>query len=173
MSNSQNGDGKDWRKPSAIVLNAIMHDNKILLLKREGEKFQGHWGFRGGKIEFGENIKDAALREALEETGLDCEFVALRGISSEIIKPQDPDSPKEDEHFLLFVCQLKPKHLQLARSIEGQVEWFDLVKLPEKIIPSDAIMVKEFLVENQRSLPAHSIFLRQTGQNYFVEAFHG
>jgi len=144
-------------------------EGKILLLKREGVVFQGHWGFPGGKIKFGENLKETAVREAREETGLDCEFVALRGIASEIIKTH---YEHPSQHFLLFVCELKPKHLQLTRSIEGSVEWFELAKLPEKIIPSDLRMLKEFIIENQRSLPTHNIFIRQAGQDYFVEAFH-
>jgi len=160
------------KKPLALVLAAILMGNKILLLKhdREGKAYYGHWGFPGGKIEFGETLKEAAVREAREETGLDSEFVALRGISSEIIKPQSEG--KEKQHFLLFICQLKPKQLQLTRSIEGQVEWFELDKLPEKMIPSDLIMLKEFIISNQHSLPMHDIFVRQQGEDYFLEAFH-
>ncbi|HLD62904.1 MAG TPA: NUDIX domain-containing protein [Candidatus Norongarragalinales archaeon] len=163
---------EDVRKPLAIVLAAIMFEKKLLLLKREreGKTFFGHWGFPGGKVKFGETLKDAAVREAREETGLECEFVALRGISSEIIKPQA--EWKEEQHYLLFICQLKPKHLQLTRSIEGQVEWFELDKLPEKMIPSDLLMLKEFILSNQHSLPMHDLFVRQQGEDYFVEAFH-
>jgi len=164
-----NAEGKEIN-PLAVVLTAVLFEGKILLLKREGAVFQGHWGFPGGKIKFGENLKEAAIREAREETGLDCEFIALRGIANEIIKELPNEKPSE--HFLLFVCELKPKHLQLTRSIEGQVEWFELAKLPDHVIPSDLRMLKEFILENQRSLPTHNIFLRQQGQDYFVEAFH-
>ncbi|MEM4255416.1 MAG: NUDIX domain-containing protein [Candidatus Norongarragalinales archaeon] len=162
--------GAEEQKPLGVVLDAILFENKILLLKHEKRLYKDQWGFPGGKINFGETLKEAAVREAREETGLDCEFVALRGISSEIITPQD--NAKEKQHFLLFVVQLKPKQLQLTRSIEGEVEWFDLDKLPEKMIPSDSLMLKEFVVSNQRSLPMHDIFVRKDGRDYFVEAFH-
>lgn len=161
----------DEKTPTAIVLTAILLDNKILLLKREGEVYHGFWSFPGGKIKFGENLKDAAVREAREETGLDCEFIALRGIASEIIKPEL--NTQEARHHLVFVCQLSPKKLQLTHSIEGEVEWFALEALPEKLNPADFAMLKEFLLENQRSLPVHNIFVKQEEQDYFVEAFHG
>ncbi|MFH1056560.1 MAG: NUDIX domain-containing protein [Candidatus Micrarchaeota archaeon] len=170
MSEDDEGSGEAREKnPLSVVLTAILFESKILLLKREGLVFQGHWGFPSGKIKFGENLKEAAVREAREETGLDCEFVALRGIASEIIKIHH-EFPSQ--HFLLFVCELKPKHLQLTSSIEGNVEWFELATLPEKIIPSDLRMLKEFILENRRSLPTHNIFIRQAGQDYFLEAFH-
>lgn len=156
--------------PTDIVLTAIIMDGKILLLKRDNAPYTGYWGFPGGKIKFGENIKEAAAREAREETGLDCEFEALRGIASEIIKPQNRNY--ECKHFMLFVCQLKPKQLQLTQSIEGEVQWFELSKLPDKVNPSDLAMLKEFIVENQRSLPLHNVFVREAEQNYFLEAFH-
>ncbi len=159
------------KTPTAIVLTAILLDNKILLLKREGTVYHGFWGFPGGKIKFGENLKEAAMREAREETGLDCEFIALRGIASEIIRPEL--NTQDAKHHLVFVCQLSPKKLQLTSSIEGEVQWFPLGGLPEKINPADIAMLKEFILENQRSLPVHNIFVKQEQQDYFVEAFHG
>ncbi|HIH20739.1 TPA: NUDIX domain-containing protein [Candidatus Micrarchaeota archaeon] len=164
---------KSWKAPLGIVLDVIVRDGKILLLKRKGEVFRGLWGFPGGKIEFGEGLKEAALREALEETGVECEFVALRGVASEIVKPENPDAPEQDKHFLLFICSLKPKSLATSHSVEGEIEWFDLDKLPEKMVPSDKLLVTEFTGESKHVVPSHSIFLRQSGQDYFIESFHG
>ncbi len=50
----------------------IEYDNKILLLKRAPEKRGGgKWGLPAGKVEPGEAVLDAAVRELFEETGIE------------------------------------------------------------------------------------------------------
>jgi len=62
-------DGKKyWGKAGAGII--FTDGKKILLLKRaeKGDHF-GKWSIPGGKVENGENIIDAAQREAREECG--------------------------------------------------------------------------------------------------------
>jgi 8-oxo-dGTP diphosphatase len=62
----------DFAKVMDIVICYCIHDNKILLLRRNKDKTQGHrWTAPGGKIEANETSYDAICREVLEETGLD------------------------------------------------------------------------------------------------------
>lgn len=58
---------------ATIVLN---EQNEILLLKgpRRG------WEMPGGQVEEGESIKEAAVRETKEETGIDVEIIKFCGI---------------------------------------------------------------------------------------------
>jgi ADP-ribose pyrophosphatase YjhB (NUDIX family) len=51
----------------------MVQDGQILLVKRGREPGRGLWAVPGGKVEPGEPMKEAARREALEETGLDVE----------------------------------------------------------------------------------------------------
>jgi 8-oxo-dGTP pyrophosphatase MutT (NUDIX family) len=58
------------KEASCIVL--LNEDKKILLLKRSDKTpwEPGKWSLVGGKIDLGENAKEAAIRECGEETGL-------------------------------------------------------------------------------------------------------
>ena len=48
----------------------IRDGDRILLVKRAREPFKGYWSLPGGRVEAGETAKEAAAREAKEETGL-------------------------------------------------------------------------------------------------------
>lgn len=50
----------------------IEYEDQILILHRQNNKSEGNkWGIPGGKVEKNETPLQAALREALEETGFD------------------------------------------------------------------------------------------------------
>ncbi|HUF57442.1 MAG TPA: NUDIX domain-containing protein, partial [Thermohalobaculum sp.] len=42
---------------------------RVLLVRRLNEPDAGLWGYPGGKVEWGETVADAAVRELAEETG--------------------------------------------------------------------------------------------------------
>jgi len=56
-----------------------MTTGRILLILRTDNNY---WSIPGGGIKPGETIKQAAVREVKEETGIDCEVTGLIGIYS-------------------------------------------------------------------------------------------
>ncbi|HZD33388.1 MAG TPA: NUDIX hydrolase, partial [Candidatus Angelobacter sp.] len=48
----------------------IIHEERVLLVRRNTEPLKGEWSVPGGALELGEKLRDGAVREALEETGL-------------------------------------------------------------------------------------------------------
>ena len=56
-----------------VVVAVIKFGNKIVTSKRGYGEFKGYWEFPGGKIEDGETLEEALLREIREE--LDIEIV--------------------------------------------------------------------------------------------------
>jgi len=60
----------EQRKTIPAVSVAVVRDTTVLLVKRARPPSQGVYAFPGGKVEPGETLVQAAMRELLEETGL-------------------------------------------------------------------------------------------------------
>ena len=50
---------------------AVVNDGQLLLVQRGRDPGKGLWAVPGGRVEFGEPMREAARREVAEETGLD------------------------------------------------------------------------------------------------------
>jgi len=59
--------------PVPAVLAVVARDGRVLLVQRAKAPNAGRWGFPGGRIEPGETVAQAAVRELREETGLTAE----------------------------------------------------------------------------------------------------
>ena len=55
----------------------IVHDQKILLVKRRFSPEKGKWSLPAGYLDYGDEPKAHAAREVHEETGLDVEIEGL------------------------------------------------------------------------------------------------
>ncbi len=53
----------------------IKKDNKYLLVQESQPKAYGLWNLPAGHVDKGEKIRDAAIREAKEETGFDVKLI--------------------------------------------------------------------------------------------------
>jgi mutator protein MutT len=115
----------------------MLKDNKIILGKRnEGNALGGDsWTCPGGKLEFGENIIDAAKREVEEETGIKVNEIKLISVSNDIAY---------GNHFVTlgFLCngfEGQPKVTEPNKIIEWK--WFPINKLPKPIfLPSEKLI---------------------------------
>ncbi|MCM5558967.1 NUDIX hydrolase [Pleomorphomonas sp. JP5] len=85
--------------PIAATIAAVFHEDRILLVRRANPPDAGRWGFPGGKIEAGEPIETAAVRELLEETG-------IRGQARQVFTAVDAldfdESGELRRHFVLI-----------------------------------------------------------------------
>ncbi|CAL9496310.1 RNA pyrophosphohydrolase [Streptomyces sp. enrichment culture] len=57
----------------------VVHEGRVLLVRRRVSEGRLSWQFPAGKVEPGESREDAAVREAREETGLVVKPVQLLG----------------------------------------------------------------------------------------------
>lgn len=56
-----------------------VEEGELLLVRRRDPPSVGRWTLPGGRVESGESLRQAAQREAQEETGLDLEIGELIG----------------------------------------------------------------------------------------------
>ena len=72
-------------KPVAAALTTT-RDGRIILLRRGFEPGKGLWTVPGGFVDLGESVEQAAVREAMEELGIQVTLTGLLGVYS---KPED------------------------------------------------------------------------------------
>ena len=140
-----------WRgqtRPVPGILALVRRDHELLLIRRVAPPYTGQWALVGGAWDFGETLARGAVREVHEESSLDTEFVALRGVVNERLHPLGESDA--GGHWLLFVCEVRILGGDAAEQAEGPVAWFDSPGLERlhttgQIVPSDYVMIQEFL----------------------------
>lgn len=66
-------------RPQLAVSAAIFRSDEVLLVRRARAPAKGRFTLPGGRVELGEPLSRALIREVAEETGLSIEIVALAG----------------------------------------------------------------------------------------------
>jgi len=69
------------------------------VIKRANEPSKDRWSLPGGRVELGEKLLDAARRELLEESGVECNIEGLVDIVDNII----PDSEGRIQYHYLVI----------------------------------------------------------------------
>jgi mutator protein MutT len=79
-------------RPVVATIAVLFRNDEVLLVRRANPPDAGRWGFPGGKIELGEAVKDAAVRELYEETG-------VRATASKVFNAVDAYDVDEEGHL--------------------------------------------------------------------------
>ncbi|WP_413378470.1 8-oxo-dGTP diphosphatase [Alkalihalobacillus sp. 1P02AB] len=95
----------------------LVNEEEVLLLQKPR---RGWWVAPGGKMEAGETIKESAVREYREETGLHVEAAELKAVSSMVIVEND----RITSEWMMFTFVASSYHgQQLKQSPEGKLQW--------------------------------------------------
>lgn len=117
----------------------IIEDERVLLVKRAHPPLQAQWSIPGGVLEVGELVRDAAIREAQEETGLIVEPGELLGVYDRILRNAEQ---RVQYHYVLvdFLCRRVGGELQAADDA-AEVSWFTRQELPALKLAADTVDV--------------------------------
>ena len=108
-----------------VVDTVVYTDAEVLMIKRKNPPFAGHWALPGGFIDPGETPKQAAMRELVEETGL--EVSALNFVGEYKTPGRDPRM----EHVWSYAFSL---HVAAKESVKAgddasRAEWIPIKQL--------------------------------------------
>lgn len=68
---SQSTETREYpERPIVAVGGVVVHEGRVLLIRRGQRPMEGRWSIPGGIVELGETIADAVARELKEETGV-------------------------------------------------------------------------------------------------------
>jgi|SRR5580693_7067737 8-oxo-dGTP diphosphatase len=111
----------------------------VVLVKRLHPPLQAEWSIPGGVLEVGELVREAAIREAREETGLTVEPRELLGVYDRILR--NPEQRVQYHYVLIdFLCRRVAGDLAAA-SDAAAVRWFTRDELPALRLAEDTLDV--------------------------------
>jgi ADP-ribose pyrophosphatase YjhB (NUDIX family) len=114
----------------------VIHEGRVLLIRRGKDPLRGRWVVPGGRLEWGERLAEAAVRELAEETG-------VTGAPEEMLGTFDRIEGREGRithHYVIvdFLCRYVDGVARagsdaeaLAWATPGELEAFDL---PDKAL---------------------------------------
>jgi 8-oxo-dGTP diphosphatase len=126
----------------------IIEDGRVALVKRGHPPQLGEWSIPGGAMEVGETVRQAAAREACEETGLLVEVIELLGIYDRLIR--DERGKVRYQYLLVdFLCQKIAGELCAAGDADD-VRWFTPEEVKQLPLPEDTTEVIRLGFERAR-----------------------
>jgi ADP-ribose pyrophosphatase YjhB (NUDIX family) len=129
--------------PSVNV--AVANDaDEILLIRRSDND---NWALPGGAVDLGESLSQAAIRETLEESGIECEITGVSGIYTNPRHVVLYTSNGEVRQEFSIVLTARATGGQPASSSEtSEVRWVPRTKITQyQMDPSMRLRIQHYL----------------------------
>jgi 8-oxo-dGTP diphosphatase len=124
--------GKEyWNNPKPCGGAFVVHDGRLLLVRRAKDPGAGLWDLPGGFCDPAEHPLDTAQREVLEETGLTLHSMSFLGMWIDTYGNEDPPEITLNVYYLG-----RTRHPEQTRTSDetAEIRWFT----PDNI-PMDAL----------------------------------
>lgn len=103
----------------------VVHEDRVLFVRRGHEPLKGQWSLPGGLLELGESLTDGVVREVREETGLIVEQVELVELLDRIHR----EGERVRYHYVIadYLCRVVGGVLKAASDAD-EVRWVERVE---------------------------------------------
>ncbi|MFN8561492.1 MAG: NUDIX domain-containing protein [Anaerolineae bacterium] len=119
--------------PIPCVDIAIVANGAVLLVRRNDAPAIGQWWLPGGRVYKGEMMKDAAIRKAREEVGIDCHVGPIIH-TAETIFPDGPEGiPVHSINSCFFMYPVHARFEVKLDPHQTEFRWTD--HIPEGLHP--------------------------------------
>lgn len=123
--------GQKYMMPVSVQL-ILKKENKILLMKRKNTGYEdGKYCLPGGHLEMNEEIREALIREAKEEIGIDININDIEFYKVLHMKIN------EEQEYIYFIFQTDSWSGDIINNEEEKCEeiiWVDVEKIPENTL---------------------------------------
>ena len=138
-------------RPYVGIGGIIVHEGRVVLVKRRFEPLAGQWSIPGGAVETGETLEACLIREMAEETG----FVVEVGPVVEVLDRITPDDEgRVLYHFVLidYLCWPVGGELRAGSDVAEAV-LAERSELAQYELTEKALSVIERALEMARDMP--------------------
>lgn len=110
-------------RPFVGVGAVIVHEGRVVLIRRAKPPLEGHWSIPGGAVEIGETLEACVVREMREETGLEVEVGPVIEVLERISRDE---ADRVEFHYVLvdYLCRPVGGLLRHGSDVDGAV-WAD------------------------------------------------
>jgi 8-oxo-dGTP diphosphatase len=126
------------------VTNCVLVKNdEVLLLKKPR---RGWWVAPGGKMEPGESVRDACIREFREETGIYLKNPQIKGIFTFIMKEGDQVL---SEWMMFTFLATESDGVNVSASEEGELSWHPFSEIKNLPMAEGDYHILEYMIHGK------------------------
>ena len=124
-----------------VVAALIWDENKFMICQRPAHKTRAfEWEFVGGKVEKGESLEQALIRECKEELDV---TVSVDGIFTEV----DHEYPDITVHLTLFNAEISEGQIRMLE--HNDIRWITPSEIPQyNFCPADKEILEKITREH-------------------------
>ena len=136
-----------YNSRNIVVDGIVVHDEKVLLIKRGIEPGKGQWALIGGYVDWDETLEEAVVREVKEEAGVDAVVNYRVGIYS---KPTRKGVVNQNIAVAFALNTMSTEIYPQKSEVEG-ADWFDFASLPDNLAFDHRDMIEDFLRKEEKN----------------------
>jgi 8-oxo-dGTP diphosphatase len=132
-------------RPYVAILALVEESAEVLMIRRADSPYLGKWSLPGGHLEFGESLEAAAVRETMEETGIEMRVTRLVGFKNVMVRESG-----DRYHDVLFCYAGVAKGGKLKRGRDvSDVAWKNPERMTRRSIATPVLSFLGLCSKNQ------------------------